>query len=210
MPPRPATPGDTGAEEHFSREAAAYDHASTTGLWAWWRGHERRAIWRLLRPSAGERILDAGCGAGYYSEHLLRSGAEVTATDLSPSMALQARRRLAVPAFAANLEQVALRGTFDAVLCAGALEFCPHPARAISRLAMLIDPGRGRLVLMLPSASVPGALYRQYHRGHGLEIRLFSRSWLQRLADARRLRVTGWGTIGFNHVVRLERGGAAR
>lgn len=191
-------------ESHFSREAKRYQSASTSGLWDWWRGRERAAIFALLQPRPGETILDAGSGAGYYSEWLQRVGAKPVATDLSKAMVRQVRDRLRIPAFVANLESFRMKPIFPAVLCAGALEFCPHPGRAVRCLATGLAPG-GRLVVMLPALSISGRLYREFHRRHGLRIQLFSRARIAKFAAAAGLRITAFSGIGFNHVVRMER-----
>ncbi|MCC6546546.1 class I SAM-dependent methyltransferase [Candidatus Sumerlaeota bacterium] len=187
--------------DHFTGRAAQYSDASASGIWNAWRAMERRAIWRLLRPMAGERILDAGCGAGYYSRHLLACGVNVCSTDLSLSMARETARRLHVPAFVSNLEQLPISTTFDAVLCAGALEFCGDPAAAITGMARLIAP-HGRLVLMLPADGLGGRFYRRYHARNGLDIKLFSRDWLSETARSSGMNLTQLAGAGFNHVAR--------
>lgn len=189
--------------EHFSREAASYRHASDRGVWGWWRERERREIFRLLHPRRGESMLDAGCGAGYYTGHLLSSGVEVVAMDLSLPMLRQAKRQSDVPAFVGDIEKFTLLCRFDAVLCAGALEFCPHPVRAIRCMARLLGRRGSRLVLMLPADGVPGRLYRRFHARNKLAVRLFSRARIERIAATAGLRVSEWGSVGFNHVVRL-------
>lgn len=188
--------------DHFTDRASEYGSASSSGLWKAWRAMERRAIWRLLRPTAGERILDAGCGAGYYSEHLIASGAEVCATDLSASMTRETARRLHVPAFVSNLEHIPLTGKFDAVLCAGALEFCNDPVAAMIAMAALVAP-QGRLVIMLPADGIGGKIYRCYHMRNGLAIKLFSAAWLREIATTIGMKLTETASAGFNHVARF-------
>lgn len=39
----------------------------------------------------GERVLDVGCGEGYFARELAKRGAEVTAIDLSPALVAMAR-----------------------------------------------------------------------------------------------------------------------
>lgn len=48
----------------------------------------------LLPPLEGARILDAGCGSGWYAEQLLARGAVVDGVDASVAMVNHARRRL--------------------------------------------------------------------------------------------------------------------
>jgi SAM-dependent methyltransferase len=57
--------------------------------------YERPAMVGLLPDVAGTRILDAGCGNGWYSEQLLQRGAGVDAIDGSAAMVEHARARLA-------------------------------------------------------------------------------------------------------------------
>mgnify|MGYP000129384462 CR=1 FL=1 len=46
-----------------------------------------------LRPTAGRKVIDAGCGTGRLSAHLAHAGLDVTGVDLSPGMVQMARRR---------------------------------------------------------------------------------------------------------------------
>jgi demethylmenaquinone methyltransferase/2-methoxy-6-polyprenyl-1,4-benzoquinol methylase len=204
QPHQPVAPAKPVAE-YFREEAGAYQEASTSGLWDWWRRRELAAVFRALKPRAGELVLDAGCGAGYYSVQLRKAGAEVIACDYVPAMARQAARTSGVPVFVADLHRFALAPRFDAVLCAGALEFCSDPETAVAQLATALGPGpQARLVLMLPSESVPGRIYRRFHRRHGFEIQLFSAERLRRMADGAGLRLVALRRVGFNFVAAME------
>src|SRR5262245_64111613 len=55
--------------------------------------YERPATLSLLPKVTGKRVLDAGCGPGWYSEWLIQHGASVVAVDASPRMVELARRR---------------------------------------------------------------------------------------------------------------------
>lgn len=190
---------------HFNRRAGEYATASQRGLWAVWRRRECAAIFSLLQPGKGERILDAGCGAGYYAGELLALQVDTFATDVLHGMTRQLRQRLPqLPVFVGDLHRLPVRPVFDAVLSAGALEFCARPAVALRSLARCLRRG-GRLVVMLPSQSLPGRLYRLYHRRNGLEIHLFTRSWLARAGRRVGLRLDAIRSVGFNFVVRYIR-----
>jgi len=55
--------------------------------------YERPAMLDLLPPIDGLRLLDAGCGAGWYAAELAARGAVVTAVDSSAAMIEHARAR---------------------------------------------------------------------------------------------------------------------
>jgi SAM-dependent methyltransferase len=56
--------------------------------------YERPAMLALLPDVAGTRVLDAGCGSGWYTEQLIARGARVTAIDQSAEMVRHTRRRV--------------------------------------------------------------------------------------------------------------------
>jgi SAM-dependent methyltransferase len=57
--------------------------------------YERPAMLQLLPKNlTGRAALDAGCAAGWYSEQLLKFGANVTAVDITPEMVAATKRRV--------------------------------------------------------------------------------------------------------------------
>ena len=73
----------------FSRAAGSYDAAAAL---------QRDVGERLLGMGSahpGERLLDAGCGTGYFSRLWRERGKQVTALDLAPGMLDVARQRQA-------------------------------------------------------------------------------------------------------------------
>lgn len=198
-------PHSVPTREFFEAEADRYTSRSDTGFWGWWRRREKRAVWRLLSPRPGERILDAGSGTGYYARALRDGDARVVAADFAPAMAKGVAGTLRIPAVAADLHRPFVRPVFDAVLCAGALEFCDDPERALSRLAEALSPTPGsRVVAMLPSAGFTGWLYQRYHGRHGLRLQTFPPDRIRRMARGAGLRVDAAGVVGFNYVLRFR------
>jgi SAM-dependent methyltransferase len=63
----------------------------------------------LLPPVSGARVLDAGCGAGWYAAELARRGALVTAIDASGELISHARARFASDSLAKFAGQVELK-----------------------------------------------------------------------------------------------------
>lgn len=96
-----------------------------------------------LMPSSleGKRILDLGCGTGYFSKYLLDQGAELVCGDISVQMLEQARQRCGtkgvsyVVCDAEALEFVA--ESFDYVFTSLALQWCDDltvPLKEIKRV----------------------------------------------------------------------------
>jgi SAM-dependent methyltransferase len=56
--------------------------------------YERPAMLAMIPDVKDKRILDAGCGSGWYAEQLLKRGAIVSAVDASAAMVDHARTRL--------------------------------------------------------------------------------------------------------------------
>jgi len=187
--------------DHFNAEARTYAKRSGGWLWAPLRRLEGRAIMRALEPRPGERILDAGCGAGHYMEQIQQRGADVRGVDGAEVMVAAARKR------GLSVEQHDLEaapppgGPYDKVLCAGALEFCRDPRCVVNHLAEALKPG-GRLVLFIPRASFLGRLYRRSHLKHGLRIHLLRErdlwGWQSATAQVQEIQ-----RVAFSWVVRM-------
>ena len=71
--------------------------------------YERPAMLDLLPPVDGLRVLDAGCGPGWYVAELARRGARVMAIDSSAAMIRHARERFASPQLNEHADRVELR-----------------------------------------------------------------------------------------------------
>ena len=64
-------------------EGNAGKYAETVDARPWNAYFERPAVLSLLPPLADATVLDAGCGSGWYAEHLIHHGAIVTAFDFN-------------------------------------------------------------------------------------------------------------------------------
>jgi SAM-dependent methyltransferase len=78
----------------FSYDAIADAYAAGIDTAPYNALYERPAMLSLLPDVTGARVLDAGCGAGWYSEQLMARGARVTSIDESAAMVGHARARL--------------------------------------------------------------------------------------------------------------------
>ena len=150
------------SELSFRAEAAAeYDravsHVSTFFL---------PFLLRAARLTAGQRVLDIATGTGIAAEAALGGvgpTGSVIATDVSPEMVDEARRRLEKSANATVTVEDGQslsfpEKSFDTVLCSFGLMFMPDPARALAEFHRVLRPG-GRAavsVLTAPERSYNG------------------------------------------------------
>ena len=114
----------------------------------------RELVQEAIGASAGERLLDVGCGPGFYVAELLERVGEsghVTGVDTSkPMLAIAARRveghanveLLEAPATALPFDS----DSFDAAISVQVLEYVEDVAGALSELHRVLRPG-GRLVV---------------------------------------------------------------
>jgi SAM-dependent methyltransferase len=78
----------------FSYDTIAAEYAANVDNAPYNALYERPAMLGVLPDVKGKRILDAGCGSGWYAEQLVKRGAIVSAIDASAAMVDHARVRL--------------------------------------------------------------------------------------------------------------------
>lgn len=135
---------------------------------------DRRHTLNLLRPSLGERILDAGCGTGANLRTLLRAGSAPVGIDFSRGMLTVARRALGDVALAQgdlNQELPVRSSAFDAVLCALVGEHLDDPSRFFREAHGALRPG-GRLVFSVFHPEMAAAGIEANFQRRGVEYRL--------------------------------------
>src|ERR1700710_1641280 len=95
----------------------------------------------------GKAVLDVGCGGGILAEAMARSGAAVTAIDLSEKALSVAKLHQLESGIAVDYRFVAVEtladempGAFDVVTCMELLEHVPDPASTIAACARLARP----------------------------------------------------------------------
>jgi len=112
-----------------------------------------RRDWLLGFVSAGDRVLDLGCGDGWFAAALTATGAQVTMADVAEG-ALR-RARVAAPEAGAVLlaEDAPLPfgdGSFDLAWCGETLEHVADVAGLAAELRRVLRPG-GTLLVTTPN-----------------------------------------------------------
>jgi 2-polyprenyl-6-hydroxyphenyl methylase/3-demethylubiquinone-9 3-methyltransferase len=107
-----------------------------------------------LKPLAGKRALDVGCGAGLLAEPLARLGAEVTGVDAAEETVAVARGHAAGAGLDIDYRHGELAalglGRFDLVTAMEVLEHVADKAAFLAELAAHLAPG-GLMVLSTPN-----------------------------------------------------------
>lgn len=140
--------------------AAAYTAQNDTSLFN--AHYNRPELVRMAGEIRGQRILDAGCGAGQIVSDLLLRGARVSGFDVSPAMIEIARGRLG--------DEVDLRvadlgeplpysdNAFDVVIASLALHYVEDWASTLAELRRVLVPS-GRLLVSIIHPTVYAVVY---------------------------------------------------
>ena len=141
------------------------------------------ALGQPLETIRGLKILEAGSGAGRFTEILLKYGAEVYSFDLSN--AVEANYKNNIPhqnltLFQGDILDIHFKDEFfDISLCLGVLQHTPDTIESIKELTRVLKKG-GKLVID----------HYKFHLGHYLSLYFFYWSCIKRLKPQNQLKVT--------------------
>jgi len=98
-------------------------------------------------PGWHGRLLDVGCGKGYFVRSCADAGIDAAGIDISESGIAFARDNLAVTAYAGSLSELKNNiGTYEVATLWATIEHLPDPVRILSDISHVLEPG-GRLFL---------------------------------------------------------------
>ncbi|MDP9178923.1 MAG: methyltransferase domain-containing protein [Gemmatimonadota bacterium] len=175
---RPVVPDELGASAVAPELRTPYIH------------YEQR-IHELVSPA--HRVLELGAGSGLHTAVLVRTGARVTASDLSPSALELLQRRLAPLAPERLITRVAdmealpfVSGSFDVVACAGSLSY-GEPYLVDAEVRRVLRDGGTFVCVDSLNHNPVYRLNRWLHYTRGKR----TRSTLMRMPNARRIEAIG-------------------
>jgi SAM-dependent methyltransferase len=112
------------------------------------------------------RVLDVGCGAGYFVREALKAGFAAEGVEFSADAAAFGRRQWNLPITVGDAQSVShADGAFDAITLWHVLEHLPHPAEMLGTVQRLLRDD-GVLILAVPNfASLQARVFkgRWYH-----------------------------------------------
>jgi 2-polyprenyl-3-methyl-5-hydroxy-6-metoxy-1,4-benzoquinol methylase len=128
-----------------------------------------------LKDIAGKRVLEAGSGAGRFTEILLKHGAIVDSFDYSNAVDANSKNNGSSESLTlvqADIRKIPFRKeTYDYVICLGVLQHTPDPEESIRALWSMVKPG-GYLIIdhyrwkvrnyLPPPFGVAGIVYRRF------------------------------------------------
>lgn len=112
-------------------------------------------LWKMIGPIRGKKVIEIGCGNGYFSRRLAKKGAHVTAIDASIKMISFARERQAKYPLGINYlkrDAVHLAGikaqSFDLAVANMSVMDIVHIEQAIKETARVLKPS-GRFIFSM-------------------------------------------------------------
>ena len=161
---------DAEAQAAWNAGADAYDVFVESGADYYRHEVHGPALLDACEPVHGRRVLDLGCGQGYFSRQLASRGANVTAIDLSPhlvALAQQHETRAPVGIHYESLSASAIATrwpaeTFDLVTACMSLQDMAGVRAVVQAAATVLRRG-GRFVFSVPHPATDTA-FRQWER----------------------------------------------
>lgn len=119
------------------------------------------------------KLLDIGCGAGFFLARLKRYGWDVTGIDISEWAGKFARDKLGLKVFTGNVEDIQFNDKFDVITMYHNLEHLPEPIKTLEKVSNILTNG-GTLIIKGPNLN---SFDRKWHgadwRGYQIPFHLY-------------------------------------
>lgn len=116
---------------------------------------------KLLKPDevVGRRLLDVGCGTGWFSARACKWGAQVTSVDLGERLLSKVAGKCDSARIVGNILELPFKDkSFDIVVCSEVIEHTLDPLQALDELQRVLRSG-GILALTTPNRLWKFAIY---------------------------------------------------
>lgn len=146
-------------ERYYNERAGALDEISATYLHPsaykrWFFTTRFTAVFGVLDPKPNEKILEIGCGSGYYTKAIAQITPHLTASEYAEKYLAAARSYNTVPidgyVHCSATELPFEDASFDKVLITEVIEHIPDWKKALDEIARVLKPG-GTLVISTPN-----------------------------------------------------------
>jgi len=153
-----------------------------------------RKKYRMLKKVAkGRKLLDIGCGTGYFPAYMKQKGYKVAGVEADPNTRAFAKKEFGIPVFSPeDFLNHEIEGKFDVITLWHVLEHLDHFTLYLERMLEHLAPG-GTLVIALPNCTAFDARhYKKYWAGYDVPRHLwhFTPSTLKFLAEKHELEIT--------------------
>lgn len=161
-----------------SYEGKARKYAETVDTNPWTAYYERPAVISLFPSLVNAKVLDVGCGPGWYAEYLLSRGATVTAFDVNVEFVALTQVRVGqratvLQADLANPLDFAGDGEYDAVVCPLVMHYLKDWQPAFREFYRILKPD-GVLVF---STHHPFVDWKDYNTEDYFAVELLEDEW---------------------------------
>lgn len=114
---------------------------------------------RMVAAGKGDRVLDIGCGEGYFTRLIAQTGAQVSGTDIAPELIAKAKKqtpKIAYHVASAETLGFAKDNSYDVVTCVLALQNMEKLEAVMKEVARVLEP-KGKFVFVLnhPAFRIP-------------------------------------------------------
>lgn len=146
---------------------------------SWNNLYERPSMIARLPALQSKKVLDIGCASGFFTEHVLKNGANVTAVDISKVMIDRLASRIKSPklkVFRADISQpmpFLKSDSYDCVICSLVFHYIRDWGPLLAELYRVMKRG-GKLVI---STHHPFAMYLYLKPQSYFEFRFVEDTW---------------------------------
>jgi len=130
---------------------------------------EQKFLETIIKPKAGDKILDVGCGPGIILGMLEETGADLWGIDISENAVEIAKKRVSKPEqiICANAEPLPFDSdNFDYVIAWGVIEHFPSIPSILEEIKRVLKKD-GQSIIMVPNAYYYKFVWDTFRKGKG-------------------------------------------